>query len=98
MEAEILTQVLSSLGGIAALSLGLWYIIFRMRNGHSPDDPAEKYVTKNTFYAKVDEGRKIQDTKHEQTIKAIQDVGTEFREVINQTNQNHLDHVQHHGD
>ena len=95
MEAEIFTIILESLSGVAVLGLGFWFVIARLRNHRIPDDPTEKYVTKSVFHEAIREGRELAVQRHEAELKAIQAVGTEFRTAINQTDQNHLDHVQH---
>ena len=93
MDIEVFQLMLESLSGIAILALGFWFVIARLRNGRT--DLTEKYVTKHAFYEAVNAGRKLADKRHEAELKAIKDIGTEFREALNQTNQNHLDHVQH---
>ena len=94
MDAELLKILFESASGTTILALGIWVIISRMRNKHI--EPTEKYVTKHMFYETVNENRKLADNRHTAELKAIQDVGKEFREELNQTNQNHLDHVAKH--
>ena len=93
MDTELFSLLLESLSGVAVLALGFWFIIARMRSGRS--DPTERYMTKHAFYESIDEGRKLADKRHESELKAIKHMSDEFREALNQTNQNHLDHVQH---
>lgn len=94
MEIELLQLILESLSGVAVLALGFWFIIARMRN-RAPDDPTEKYVTKKYFHDTVNEGRVLAEARHVAELQAIKEISKECQMAINQTNQNHLDHVQH---
>ena len=93
MDAELLKIIFESASGTTILALGFWYVISRMRrNGKT--DPA--YVSKSEFHTAVTEGRDLADTRHTDTLSAIDTWGTKIETAANTDRQNLFDHVSNH--